>query len=89
MIRKRLANTYRIKVMNKKIEMAWDRTVFFGSIFGLLFLFGISMFRYYCVIPAQKEVAGNTQYIHQIEQENAILKAENRKLKKQIEHEKD
>jgi cell division protein FtsB len=85
---RRVKNTM-VKIMNSKIQMAWEKTVFFGSIFGLLFLFGVSMFRYYYLIPAQKEVSRNTEYIHQLEQENAILKKENKTLKKQLEHVKD
>lgn len=74
--------------MKIKFESTWDRVVFFGSIAGLLLLIGISLFRYYYLVPVQEELSSNTRYIKQLENENRLLQKENRKLSKELENEK-
>lgn len=53
----------------------WDKLVYWGSILGLLFLAGVSFFKYYYVIPAQKDIPELNRRIEQLEKENSYLRS--------------
>lgn len=75
--------------MIRRIETAWEKVVFIGSITGLAFLIAISFFRYYYLIPAQKNQSGDYRYILQLKNENRELKEEIVRLQSKLEHEKE
>jgi hypothetical protein len=61
-----------------KYPEKWDKFVFISSLIGLLFLISINIFKYYYIIPAQRELCSNTKQL-------LLIKKENDRLKKKIE----
>ena len=70
-----------------KFPLRWDRFVFISSLVGLLLLIAISLFRYYYLIPAQRQVPANAQQVRLLQEENEKLKNEIERLHKKIDNE--
>lgn len=76
-----------IQTMKRRLEQFWEKFIFIASLIGLVFLFAISFFRYYYLIPRQEKVSEDYSYIQKLENENRELKAAIRTLKKNSENE--
>jgi len=68
----------------EKFDKMWERTIFIGCLVGLLLLICTSLFRYYHILPSQKQVSPASYELKRLEYENKALKKEIAKLKKQL-----